>query len=36
VAFVARGREYERPREARRETKVTHDLALYRELAYGV
>ena len=26
--------EYERPGEARRATKVTHDLELYRELAY--
>jgi hypothetical protein len=27
---------YERPGQPRRETKVTHDLALYRELAYRV
>ena len=28
--------EYERPGEQRRATKVTHDLELYRELAYRV
>jgi hypothetical protein len=28
--------EYERPGEPRRGTKVTHDLELYRELAYRV
>jgi len=33
---VAVAVEYERPGEARRATKVTHDLELYRELAYRV
>ena len=28
--------EYERPGEPRRATKVTHDLELYRELAYRI
>ena len=33
---VAVAVEYERPGEPRRATKVTHDLELYRELAYRV
>jgi hypothetical protein len=33
---VAVAVEYERPGEPRRVTKVTHDLELYRELAYRV
>ena len=33
---VAVAVEYERPGEARRATRVTHDLELYRELAYRV